>query len=171
MRSLDVANYFIANYGGQMRITNLGLNKLVYFAQAEALKRQGTALFLDRIEAWEYGPVEPLVYHSFKRYGRGVIPVATEPISSCTLQDMEIMDSVMESYGKLTAYDLVKLSHKDGGAWKARYTPNEDVEIRIEDILASADVLGEVDFGETLSANIDNVRREWSNTIRLLEDA
>ena len=81
------------------------------------------------------------------------------------------MDSVMESYGKLTAYDLVKLSHKDGGAWKARYTPNEDVEIRIEDILASADVLGEVDFGETLSANIDNVRREWSNTIRLLEDA
>ena len=62
MRALDVANYFIANYGGGTEMTNLKLNKLVYFAQAVSLKQYGVPLFSDEIQAWSYGPVEPEVY-------------------------------------------------------------------------------------------------------------
>lgn len=65
MRALDVANYFIANYGGGTEMTNLKLNKLVYFAQAVSLKQYGVPLFSDEIQAWSYGPVEPEVYHAF----------------------------------------------------------------------------------------------------------
>lgn len=31
-------------------------------------------MFFDTIEAWDFGPVVPNVYHTFKMYGGGQIP-------------------------------------------------------------------------------------------------
>ena len=68
MKSIDVANAFIFRYGRNNLITNLKLNKLVFYAQVESLKKHGVPLFSDEIQAWEYGPVEPMVYRAFKKY-------------------------------------------------------------------------------------------------------
>ncbi|PST46242.1 hypothetical protein CPA40_06570 [Bifidobacterium callitrichos] len=46
MQSLDVANLLITRYGNEIELTNLKLNKLVYFAQAISLRKYGTPLFL-----------------------------------------------------------------------------------------------------------------------------
>lgn len=171
MRSIDVANYFVAKYGDHIRLTNLSLNKLVYFAQVESLRRLGRPLFSDEVEAWEYGPVEPLVYHSFKRFGRYVVTEASGPFEGCTKEETDVMDSVMDTYGSLTAYDLVTLSHKEGGAWRNRYVQGVDNEITTRDIVESEDFRTMPDLKNTLSAGIENVKREWANTIRLLGDA
>ena len=48
MNALDVANYLVAYYGGETEMTNLKLNKLVYFAQAVSLKQHGTPLVRGR---------------------------------------------------------------------------------------------------------------------------
>ena len=58
MNSIQVANAFILRHGSDIDITNLVLNKLVYFAQVESLRETGKPLFEDKIEAWSYGPVE-----------------------------------------------------------------------------------------------------------------
>ena len=58
MKSIQVANAFILRHGSDIDITNLVLNKLVYFAQVESLRETGKPLFEDKIEAWPYGPVE-----------------------------------------------------------------------------------------------------------------
>ena len=66
MKALDIANAFIVSHADDGFITNMKLNKLVYFAYATAL-RDGVTLFDDEIEAWQYGAVIPEVYSAFSR--------------------------------------------------------------------------------------------------------
>ena len=82
----DVAKFFIGlaneqaeqNQGDLM--TNLRLQKLLYFAQGWYLARYGKPLFSDEIEAWTYGPVVPEVYQTYKPNGKdgieGTLPDA-----------------------------------------------------------------------------------------------
>lgn len=69
MRALDVANLFIERHS-DLGLSNSSLNKLVYYAQVESLATTGKPLFDSRIEAGDYGPVEPEVYEAFEQYGK-----------------------------------------------------------------------------------------------------
>lgn len=171
MKSIDVANAFIIRHGHDISLTNLTLNKLVYFAQVESLRRDGSApLFDDAIEAWDYGPVEPCVYHAFKHYGRNPIH---QPSHAATIDDnaIGIVDDVASRYGRLTAFDLVELSHRDGGAWKAKYVRGANAPITIEDMLASDDVITGLDTSNTLESHVRLVEQRWPNALRMLEDS
>jgi uncharacterized phage-associated protein len=46
----------------QIDITNLKLQKLLYYCQAWSLVFTGQALFAERIEAWVHGPVVPSIF-------------------------------------------------------------------------------------------------------------
>ena len=61
----DVADFFVqlANQSEDDQITNLKLNKLLYYAQGAFLARTGHPLFHNTMEAWPLGPVIPDVYH------------------------------------------------------------------------------------------------------------
>ena len=175
MRSIEVAMLFIGRQRGHTAISNLSLNKLVYLAQVESLKtRNGMPLFDDRIEAWDYGPVEPVVYHMFKQFGRDPVSIPSDyPISSIQVPDYatRIVDSVLERYGSLSAFDLVNITHREGGAWKNVYVAGGNAEITIEDILASEDCNSEMDLNKTLTAGVRSVEKKWPNALRMLQDA
>ncbi len=174
MRSIDVANCLIVRHGNSLRLTNLSLNKLVYFAQVESLRSTGKPLFSDQIQAWDYGPVEPLVYHAFKSFGRSEIktpaPISND-MNDVPSKQVKIIDKTAEKYGQLTAFDLVELTHRDGSAWKNSYVPGKNVEITVNDIRNSIDFSSDFNMESTLSAGIQNVREKWPNTLHLLEDA
>ncbi len=51
-------------------LTNLRLQKLLYYAQAWSLAMRDKPLFDDRIEAWPSGPVVPSVFDRFLGLGR-----------------------------------------------------------------------------------------------------
>lgn len=55
----DIANFLISTSSvvGMKDMTNLELNKLVYFVQGIYCAKTGKPLFTDSIEAWTYGPV------------------------------------------------------------------------------------------------------------------
>ena len=55
-------------------ISNLKLQKVLYFIQAEFLVRFGYPCFTEPIEAWGFGPVVPSVYMKYKVYGAASIP-------------------------------------------------------------------------------------------------
>lgn len=171
MKSLDVANMFIADWGGRYEMTNLKLNKLVYFAQALALRRRGEPLFDDEIQAWAYGPVEPMVYYAFMEHGNGVIRQPKgETNRNVPLES--VIDDVMGTYGRLTAFDLVNLSHSDGGAWKRAYEPMANNVITPKMILESSDGIDpENVMAGTLAENVERVKRTWPNALRMLEDS
>ena len=75
--ALDVANFFIDSAKDtEDPMTNMRVNKYVYFAQGYALAKLGRPLFKDEIQAWEHGPVVPALYQLFKSDTKG------EPIYS-----------------------------------------------------------------------------------------
>lgn len=49
-------------------ISNLKLQKILYYAWIDYYKRTGNALFLNDICAWQLGPVIPDVYYEFCSY-------------------------------------------------------------------------------------------------------
>ena len=169
MKSIDIANALIRDYGDQFIFTNLKLNKIVYYTQVESLRASNKPLFSDPIEAWQYGPVEPAVYHTFKKYGSSPI---LAPTASPQLDEYEasILTKVIQKYADLTAFDLVNLTHKPGGAWSKACQLGYGTVITndmIRETLGSENLIK----SDTLAYNIQQVESRWPNALRMLEDS
>jgi uncharacterized phage-associated protein len=69
MKAQDVAEYFLTLVDDEAgdSLSNLKLQKLVYYAQGFHLALTEKPLFDEAIEAWEHGPVVPGLYHKLKR--------------------------------------------------------------------------------------------------------
>ncbi|MDE5554011.1 MAG: DUF4065 domain-containing protein [Muribaculaceae bacterium] len=94
-------------------MTNLKLQKMLYYQQGFHLAYFGTPLFDEEIEAWMYGPVVPTMYHEFESYGRnGITP--NEDIE-CDMDDEEwrLFCKVYDMYGKYSAEGLIELTHNE----------------------------------------------------------
>ena len=117
-------------------ITNMWLQKLLYFSQGQQLARTGNRLFSDRIEAWQWGPVVPGVYHMYKKYGDNPIPKATtfQP-HQLTADECDLVYDVLRKYGIYTASELMRQSH-DTDPWKNAYTGEKHKEISNSDMQA-----------------------------------
>jgi len=101
---------FVGDNKEREGITNLKLQKILYFAQAYYLSKIGKPLFSDKIEAWDYGPVIPDVYHSFKSKGSNPI-ICMEDESSLSDEDKEILKKVWGTFGGYSASKLVDIAH------------------------------------------------------------
>jgi uncharacterized phage-associated protein len=115
VHAIDVARFFI-NIANTIPtydlMTNLRVNKLLYFAQGECLRRLGYPLFDDDIEAWTYGPVVPYVYQTYKKFGRG--PIKEDMVNddnTFTEQEKDVLFDVLRNYGKFSTSTLVSMSH------------------------------------------------------------
>ena len=69
-KAAQVARYFLAlTDPDDNDVSNLKLQKLCYYAQGLCSAMRGAPLFVDRIEAWDHGPVVPTLYHEYKQHG------------------------------------------------------------------------------------------------------
>jgi len=122
IKAMDVANFFV-NLGTQLKddnMTNMKVNKLLYFAQGYCMKRFRKPLFEEDMEAWTYGPVEPGVYRAFKEYRNSAISDVSGEYSDDIFPDeiYELLLDIYNEYGKYTTSYLVDISHKSGSPWK-----------------------------------------------------
>ncbi len=104
-------------------ITNLKLQKLVYFAQGWALARLDHPLFAEEIQAWTYGPVIPELYAEAKRYENKAITdefVALDKVPQNS-EEMRVIKEVMVTLGGLQPMQLVNLSHRGDSPWAAAW--------------------------------------------------
>lgn len=173
MRALDVANLFIERHS-DLGLSNSSLNKLVYYAQVKSLATTGKPLFDSRIEAGDYGPVEPEVYEAFERYGKQPIRHAApsgHPVDADGMREAEgIVDTVAEEYKDFTAFDFLVWSQRPGTAWSNVRKQGGNPPITRQDILRSRD-LEKPTAGDTLASCIESVGEEYPNTFKLLADA
>lgn len=132
----DVAEFFIrvANQREDDQMTNLKLNKLLYYAQGVFLARTGVPLFSDSIEAWPFGPVVADVYHRYKECGRNPIQSNGDIDRSRFKEDeFETLLDVMRELGQYTGASLVSLTHRAGTPWSnainagLQVLPREDI--------------------------------------------
>ena len=107
-------------------ITNLKLQKILYFAQANYLANFGRPLFDDDIEAWQYGPVVSGIYHAFKHFGSGPIDQGEidSDFSKIANEDQSQMQMLWDTYGRYSALFLFQSSHSHQ-PWKDAFTNKE----------------------------------------------
>ena len=105
-------------------MTNMKLQKFLYFAQIISLAKNRKPLFSEEIQAWQYGPVVPVVYELYK--DKGVETIRPEADERCeTDPNLEIiLNMVFELYNKYSSRQLVEITHKHA-PWKDVYKPDE----------------------------------------------
>ena len=107
-------------------LTPMQVVKLVYIAHGWSLGLRNKELFKNQIQAWQYGPVIPDLYHTTKSYGRNPIPFSAigDPNKvGVTTEDRAFLEGVFEKYGHLSGIDLSYLTHKAGTPWSQVYRP------------------------------------------------
>jgi len=116
-----IADYFIAlSNDTQSPITNLKLQKLVYYAQAWNLALLKRELIHDDFQAWVHGPVIPGLYNDYRQFGwqpiiredlkEGVLPEIKKQFEPDVLK---VLADVEYEYFGLEAYQLEKLTHNE----------------------------------------------------------
>lgn len=116
-KAMDVANFFIDMASKDMNsdlMTNLRLQKLLYFSQAWCLARYHKPLFPEDFTAWQFGPIVRNVYDQFNSYGRNPIKEKNGAYDSESFTDNElsVLIDVLSYYGKYATSSLVDMSHK-----------------------------------------------------------
>lgn len=106
-------------------ITNLKLQKLLYFAQAYFLARLGRPLFSDGIEAWQYGPVVPKVYRKHQNNRSNPI-ISEEDHSTVDEEDKIVLRKIWNTFGGYSASRLVDIAHAHA-PWKEAYETSSGV--------------------------------------------
>lgn len=114
----EVANYFLDKLEAETGdcISNLKLQKLVYYAQGFVMALKNKKLFNDDIKAWEHGPVIERLYRKYKENGSKPItrPDNIEFPKLSQYEDlMDILDEVYEVYGQYSAWRLRDMTHKE----------------------------------------------------------
>lgn len=108
-------NKFEEAFEGGDFISNLKLQKLLYYAQGSYLGLKDEPLFNEEIEAWTYGPVVPEVYHEYKGYGSKLIDTSEMIFSTDVIdpEDVKVLEEVYQVFGQYSASKLVKMTHEE----------------------------------------------------------
>ncbi len=139
---LDICR-FIINYCDEKdyNLSNLKLQKILYFVQAYFLCAEETqkACFAETIEAWDFGPVVPVAYHEYKRFGNTNIPRIMTYIeydesnfwnSKVKAFNDDVIDErdkatirrLVDKFVKYSTTSLVNITHRQA-PWKDAYVP------------------------------------------------
>lgn len=111
--ALDISKYIISYLSQRnIHVTNLKLQKLLYFIQAYSFKIKNCMMFSEDIEAWQYGPVIPRVYHEYKWAGGARILLNED--CTCAIKDetdIQIINEVLDNLGNIDSRTLVDITH------------------------------------------------------------
>ncbi len=135
-RASDIARYVIERCSATNRsISNLKLQKILYFIQAEFLVSKNLPCFAEEIQAWDFGPVVPDVYYTYRMFGSANIPCigrsrVSQIISS---KDKKILDNIIDECSRYSASALVEITHNQT-PWMEAYEPGRNNKILPENI-------------------------------------
>lgn len=120
--ALDIAQYLISS----IDVSNLKLQKLLYFVYANYLIKYNKKLFDENFKAFQYGPAIPFIYRKYKKFGKDIIRIkylskamATSKILQADdgIQILNAIDDVVKRFGHKSANELVAITHKSGSPW------------------------------------------------------
>lgn len=134
----DIAKYIISYFSNiptnemEGGLTNLKLQKLLYYVQVMHLKKYKSPAFNNKIEAWNYGPVVVDVYREYKHNGKNVLDI-DNPTFNLPANMQDVVDGVIEEKGMYTGYSLMRQTHREK-PWKNAYNSDDKV-IKGEDMM------------------------------------
>lgn len=129
MKAFEVADWFISHNNAVMKynsadeISNLKMQKLLYYAQGCALVSLKQELFPDDIVAWKHGPVVETVYQRYQHYGKSGISENPER-PQLDIDTEKLLINTYNAFAKYSAWELANLTHNED-PWKL--TPINEV--------------------------------------------
>jgi len=115
--ALTIAKWFIAWAEAEgEELSNLKLQKLLYYAQGHHLAERHQPLFTEQIQAWSHGPVVSEVYREYKSCGSSSIVLPdTDPFSwgEVDPDTAELLSKVWNTYGGFSAGHLRNMTHEE----------------------------------------------------------
>ncbi|MCY4577184.1 MAG: DUF4065 domain-containing protein [Candidatus Kaiserbacteria bacterium] len=135
LSAMDVAGYIIVAFYGKDKevdegisegVSNLKLQKLLYFCQAFSLAKLNRQMFGENLYAWKYGPVVGEVYEKYKMYKNDPLSdqEAEHYAAGVPEADRKIIDEVLEMFGGYSAIRLMEITHS--------HKPWKDLKKRVE---------------------------------------
>lgn len=98
-------------------ISNLQLQKILFFCQKEYYSKKGRALFRDDFEAWQYGPVVPVVYRQYSLWGGTKITWTSDGDADVPQSVKDIIDPIICEYRQYEPWRLVDMTHTPDSPW------------------------------------------------------
>lgn len=121
---LNAARYFIIRAyedGLEAEMTNLKVQKLLYYAQSLHLALYNEPLFAEEIQAWRYGPVCPRAYQFYSEFEAQQLPIpGQESLLQLPPEQKELLEEIWEYFGGYYAYRLSDMTHGEFPWKKAR---------------------------------------------------
>lgn len=122
--ALLVARWFVAwATANEAELSNLKLQKLLYYAQGYHLARFGAPLFREAIQAWSHGPVVVSAYHAFKRFGSSDLALEKSDDFDWPQVDpatTQFLIQIWDQLGSLAAWRLRDMTHSEA-PWKEHF--------------------------------------------------
>ena len=117
---LDVARYVVARSNRAGAISNLKLQKVLYFIQAEFLVVQNAPCFAEQIEAWDFGPVVPVAVIHYRNDGAAIPLLQDDGFCPFNRRDKKLADGVIDECAKYSAAGLTDIVHRQT-PWREAY--------------------------------------------------
>ncbi|PSB03688.1 Panacea domain-containing protein [Merismopedia glauca] len=121
---LDAACYFIMRAyedGIEAAMTNMKVQKLLYYSQSLHLALYNEPLFEEEIQAWRYGPVCPPAYRFYSKFEAEQLPIpGKESLLQLPPDTREVLEEVWGHFGGYHAYGLSDMTHAEFPWKKAR---------------------------------------------------
>ncbi|HYW19308.1 MAG TPA: type II toxin-antitoxin system antitoxin SocA domain-containing protein [Nodularia sp. (in: cyanobacteria)] len=121
---LDAARYFIVRAyeeGIEAEMTNMKVQKLLYYSQSLYLAIYDQPLFDEDIQAWRYGPVCPPAYRFYSEFEAQQLPIPSQELLLQIPQDeKKLLEEIWGYFGGYHAYRLSDMTHLEFPWKKAR---------------------------------------------------
>lgn len=116
LKANDVAKFMLSLEDQEAgdTISNLKLQKLLYYAQGFHLALFDKPLFEERVLAWTHGPVVREVWESYREHGSAGIPIPSDvnfDLFDGTTADF--LKEIHRYFGQFSAWKLRNMTHEE----------------------------------------------------------
>lgn len=138
LMAIAVANTFIEiGVRDERPVDPMKLLKLCFFAHGYHLALYHFPLLDEQVQAWQYGPVIPSIYHAFKTYGDQVITakgadfddqghLVKPTVEKRASADYALIQRVWQTFGKFTGAQLSNMTHEPDTPWAEVWAKNPE---------------------------------------------
>lgn len=114
--------HFIIDYFSRsgMPISNLKLQKILYFLWIDYFNKSHDYLFNEEFYAWQFGPVVPEIYDEYCTYGGLDIDRCYDE-HELSDRDEDFLPTLLKHYANRSVSSLVRQSHKENKPWDYIY--------------------------------------------------
>lgn len=131
---MDVAEYVLDYCENELKkpITNLQLQKTLYYVQGMYVAKYDKPLFDNNIEAWPYGPVVPEAYYSYSNFlSKPIVGVKPLTENLFTEEEKNFINGIVNKMIEIKPWELVDKTHEEL-PWKKSNIPGRKMPIKFD---------------------------------------